>query len=92
MWQKESVLLKQLNDQEVIGFLQRHIISKFGIPTSLVFNNATCFSLLIIYDFVLENVIILKYWYNCYPKGNGLAKSTNKTLIHIIKKTIFFEQ
>jgi hypothetical protein len=25
---------------------------------------------------------------NYYPQGNGLVESTNKTLIHILKKTI----
>jgi len=30
----------------------------------------------------------LKYSANYYPQGNGLAKSTNKNLIRIIKRTI----
>jgi hypothetical protein len=29
---------------------------------------------------------------NYYPQGNGLAKSTNKTLIQILKKTIDLNQ
>lgn len=42
----EVVLLKQVNDHEVIIFLLQNIISRFGIPVSLVFYNATYFLLL----------------------------------------------
>jgi len=84
--------VKWANDQEVVTFLQQNIISKFGIPNSLVFDNATYFSSLRIYDFALENGIILKRLANYYPQGNGLVESTNKNLIRIIKKTIFSEQ
>jgi hypothetical protein len=30
--------------------------------------------------------------YNNYPRGNGLAKSTNKTLVQILQKTICINQ
>lgn len=43
LWTK-SVTLKQVNDEEVIGFLQQKIISRFGVPISLVFDNAMYFS------------------------------------------------
>jgi len=81
-----------VNDQEVINFLQQNIISRFNIPTSLVFENKSYFSSLIIYDFPLENGIILKHLANFYPQGNCLDEYTNKNLIHVIKKTIFSEQ
>jgi len=89
---REAVLLKQVNDQEVINFLQHNVISRFGVPNSLVFYNATYFSLLRLYDFAFANGIVLKHSTNYYPQGNGLVESMNKILIHIIKKTIFFEQ
>lgn len=56
---------------------------------SLVFYNATYFSLLKVYYFALENGIIMKHLANYYPQGNGLAKSMNKSLIHFIKNNIF---
>jgi len=49
----QSVLLKQVNEQEVINFLKQNIITKFGVPPSFVFDNETCFSLLKLYDFSL---------------------------------------
>lgn len=90
-WTK-AVPLKQVNDQEVISFLQQNIISRFGIPVSLIFDNATYLSLLKLYDFALQYGIVLKYSANYYPQGNGLNECTNKNLIRIIKKTIYSEQ
>lgn len=58
---------------------------------SLVFDNATYFSSLILYDFALENGVILKNSANYYLQGNGFSKSTNNNLIYIIKKTIFYK-
>ena len=37
--------------------------------------------------FALEKGIKLKYSASYYPQGNGLAESTNKNMIKIIKKT-----
>jgi len=39
--------------------------------------------------FSLEKGIKLKYSTIYYPQGNGLAESTNKNLIKIIKRTVF---
>ena len=64
-------------------------MTRFNVPTSLVFYNATYFSSFKLYEFSFENGIVLKHFANYYvPQGNGLAKSTNKNLIRIIKKTL----
>jgi transposase InsO family protein len=39
-------------------------------------------------EFALEKGIKLKYSASYYPQGNGLAESTNKNLIKIIKRTV----
>ena len=39
-------------------------------------------------EFSLKRGFKLKYSANYYPQGNGLAKSTNKNVIRIIKRTI----
>lgn len=87
----KAVPLRQVNDQEVIHILWQNIITRFSVPTSLVVDNATYFSSLKLYEFELENGIVLKHGSNYYPQENGLAESTNKNLIRIIKKTIFSE-
>lgn len=69
----EAILLWKINDDEVIYFINQYIIATFGVPTSLVFDNATYFSSLKLYDFSLENNIVLKNSTNYYPQGIGLA-------------------
>ena len=39
-----------------------------------------------------ERGIKLHYYANYYPQGNGLAESTNKNLIRILKKTVIENQ
>jgi hypothetical protein len=72
----------------VISFLESHIITRFGVPESLVFDNAKYFSSLKLTEFSLERNIKVKYSTNYYPQGNGLEESTNKNLINILKKML----
>ena len=47
----EAIPLKVINDIEVIQFLQRNIVTRFGVPNYLVFDNAKYFSSLKIVEF-----------------------------------------
>jgi transposase InsO family protein len=84
----EAVALRTVNTSQVIAFLNSNIITRFGIPDCLVFDNASYFSSLEMSEFSLEKGIKLKYSASYYPQGNGLAESTNKNLIKIIKRTV----
>ena len=53
-----------------------------------MFDNASYFSGNTMTEFSLKRGFKLKYSDNYYPQGNGLAKSTNKNLIWIIKRTV----
>ena len=88
----EAIPLKIINDTEVIQFLQWNIVTSFGVPNCLVFNNAKYFSSLKIVEFSLKYNINIKYSTNYYPHGNGVAESTNKNLLQIMKKTIVENQ
>ena len=66
--------------------------SRFGVPISLVFYNATYFSSIRLTAFAHERGIKLHYSANYYPQGNGLAESTNKNLIRILEKTMIENQ
>jgi hypothetical protein len=39
-------------------------------------------------EFSLDKGIIIKYSANYYPQGNGVAESTNKNLVRILKKIV----
>jgi hypothetical protein len=84
----EAAALRTVNTSQVIAFLNSNIITHFGIPDCLVFDNASYFSSLEMSEFTLENGIKLKYSTSYYPQGNDLAESTNKNLIKIIKRTV----
>jgi transposase InsO family protein len=84
----EATTLRTVNTSHLIDFLNSNIITRFGIPDCLVFDNASYFSSLEMSEFTLEKGIKLKYSASYYPQGNGLAESTNKNLIKIIKRTV----
>lgn len=84
----EAVPLRQVNTNKVIKFLEQNIISRFGIPSNLVFDNASYFSYYELTQFSLEICIKIRYSKNYYPQGNGLDESTKKNLIQILKRTI----
>ena len=64
------------------------IITRFGIPDSLVLDNASYFSSVELTQFALEKGIRIRYSANYHPRGNGLVESTNKKLLKILKRTI----
>ena len=88
----EAIPLRKVNEYVVIYFLQDHILTRFGVPISLVFDNATYLSSIRLTAFSNERGIKLHYSTNYYPQGNGLTESTNKNLIRILKKTMIENQ
>ena len=75
-----------------MDFLQAHIMTRFWVPISLVFDNATYFYSIRITAFAHGIGIKLHYSTSYYPQGNGLAESTNKNLIRNLKKTMIENQ
>ena len=50
----EDIPLRKVNEAEVINFLQKNIMTRFGVLISLVFDNAFYFSYLKITEFSYE--------------------------------------
>ena len=88
----EAIPLHKVNEYAVIDFPQENIMTRFGVPIYLVFYNASYFTSVKITEFAYEKGIKLHYSANYYPQGNGLAESTNKNLIRILKKTVIENQ
>ena len=55
----EAIPLRKINEDAVIDFLQDHIMTRFGVPISLVFDNATYFSSIRLIAFAHEKRIKL---------------------------------
>ena len=62
----EAIPLKVINDMKVMQFLQQNIVTRFGVPNCLVFDNAKYFSSLKIVEFSLKYNINIKYSANYY--------------------------
>ena len=63
----EAIPLRKVNEDAVINFLQENIMTRFGVPISLVFDNASYFSFVKIIEFSYEKGIKFFYSDNYYP-------------------------
>jgi transposase InsO family protein len=72
----------------LIGFLKDNILSRFGVPDKFVTDNGSIFIGSKFMKFCGQYGIIMGQYLNNYPQGNGLAESTNKTLVQILKKIV----
>jgi hypothetical protein len=84
----EAIPTKNANHQVVIKFLNENIFTRFGCPTKLVTDNAAAFRAKELVDMCESMGIQLVHSTSYYPQGNGLAESSNKSLVRIIKKLL----
>jgi transposase InsO family protein len=82
----EAIPTRNVNHTIIINFLQENIFSIFGCPKRIVIDNAIVFNDKHLVKLCEEMGIQLVHSTSYYPKGNGLAKSSNKILVRIIKK------
>lgn len=83
----EAVALKDATEPSVVEFLDG-IVSRFGTPSTIISDNAKSFVGGQIGPWEMDHNIYLSTSSNYYPQGNGLAESSNKNLIRIMKRTI----
>eukprot|EP00253_Pinus_taeda_P026706 PITA_26706 len=84
----EAIPCRQANDSTIIQFLESNILSRFGCPEKIITDNATAFKSKKMINFCHKYHITLGHSTAYYPQGNGLAESSNKSLINIIKKLL----
>ena len=82
----EAIPVRNATDTVIINFLIENILSQFGSPRKLVTNNAQYFKSKKLVSFCQNHNITLSHSTLYYPQGNGLAESSNKSLVRIIKK------
>ena len=69
-------------------FLYENILIRFGCPERLVTDNATTFKAGALVNMCESMGIQLVHSTSYYPQGNGLAESSNKSLVRIIRKLL----
>jgi len=84
----EAIPCRQANDSIIMQFLETNILSKFGCPEKIITDNAVAFKSKRMTNFCHKYHITLGHSTAYYPQGNGLAESSNKSLINIIKKAL----
>ena len=84
----EAIPTKRATDKVVLDFLENKIITRLGAPTKITTDNAKDFHLVDFTYFFFKYDIVLSHSSDYYPHGNGLAKSSNKTLMTILNKKI----
>ena len=71
-WWTEATTLKEGNESSVLSFYE-DIITRFGVPDSIILDNALAFVGLRVTNWVVKHEIHLNTSSNYYPQGNGLA-------------------
>jgi hypothetical protein len=84
----EAVPLKNMTHKEVIEFITKHIIHRFGIPQTLTTDQGTSFMFKEVRDFAKLYKIKMFKSSSYYAQDNGQVESSNKTLIKLIKNKI----
>jgi transposase InsO family protein len=86
-WAK-AIPLREVKSDNIINFLERHIIYCFGIPHRITSDNAKAFKSNKMQMFIAKYNITWNYSTGYDPHANGLAEAFNKTLGKILKKTV----
>eukprot|EP00253_Pinus_taeda_P026676 PITA_26676 len=84
----EAIPTRKADHHVVMKFLTENIFTRFGYQHKLVTNNATTFRAKELVDMCDSMGIKLVHSTSYYPQGNGLAESSNKSLIRITKKLL----
>jgi transposase InsO family protein len=83
----EAIPTRSASHKVIIGFLE-DLITRFDCPSKIVTDNAATFGSEPLAKFCEQFGIKLIHSTPYYPQGNGLAKSSNKSLIRIIKRLL----
>jgi hypothetical protein len=84
----EAIPTRNATETVIMNFLEENILSRFGCPKRIVTDNAPAFKSKRMINFCHKYHIHLNHSTAYYPQGNGLAESSNKSLVRIIKKLL----
>ena len=71
-----------------MNFLEENILAWFGCLRRIIIDNETTFKSNNMINFCHTYHIGINHSTSYYPQGNGLAESTNKIMVRIIKKLL----
>ena len=84
----EVEALANIRDVDVKKFISRNIVTRFGVPESLVSNNGLQFDNKAFRNFCSDLNIKNRYSTPVYLQSNGQAEATNKAIMTELKKRL----
>jgi transposase InsO family protein len=84
----EAIPLREVKSDNVINFLEQHIIYYFGVPHRITSDNTKAFKSNKMQKFIAKYNIMWNYSMGYYPQANGLAEAFNRKLGKILKKMV----
>ncbi len=84
----ESIPAKNATEKVIMDCMENNTITRFGVLAKITTDNAKALSSSEFSSFCFKYGIVLSHSSNYYPQGNGLAESSNRNLITIIKKIV----
>ena len=84
----DAELLASIRDKDLIKFVWKNIITRFGIPKTIISDNGTQFNSKPFMRYCSELSIRNIYNSPAYPQSNGQAEASNKTVLDEIKKRL----
>ncbi|KAM2372831.1 hypothetical protein ACFX1X_047515 [Malus domestica] len=84
----EAKSYAELTSKKVCDFVEEHIVTRFGIPETIIIDNGTVFTTERFKEYTVSKKIRLDQSTPYYPQANGQVEASNKVLIGILKKMI----
>nr|XP_023922149.1 uncharacterized protein LOC112033597 [Quercus suber] len=84
----EAEALVNIRDTDVKRFVWKNIVTRFGVPESLISDNGLQFDSRAFRTFCEDLGIKNKYSTPAYPQSNGLAEATNKVILNGLKRRL----
>ena len=84
----EAKSYAELTSREVCNFVEENIVTRFGVPETIITDNGTIFTSDRFKEYMSRSNIRLEQSTPYYPHANGQAKASNKVLIGILEKMV----
>ena len=84
----EVMALANIRDVDVKKFVWKNIITRFGVPDSLISDNGLQFDSRAFREFCNNLGIRNRYSTPTYPQGNGQAEAVNKVIVNGLKQRL----
>ena len=72
----------------ITRFVWKNIITRFGVPDTLISDNGLQFDSRAFRDFYCDLGITNRYSTPTYPQSNGQAEAVNKTILNGLKRRL----